>query len=239
MERAFHLCQTGRPGPVLVDVPMDFFSADLPVDAFSQHARRRSSGPGSTPATADAHRRGAGRRQAAGALCRRRRAVGARHQRAGGARRGARRAGGPHADGEGLPAPRPSAAARPDRVLGHADRQREVPHRRPDRRGRHAAGRGQLELAGTPRFTFDIPPTRLMHIDADLAEIGRNYQTEIGVVADARLALAALAEAAQRPPAPPTVARCARRSPAAARSSPPTGRGSGPPISSRCAPSAS
>src|SRR5947207_138503 len=36
MERAFHLAQTGRPGPVLVDVPMDLFSASLPVNAFSQ-----------------------------------------------------------------------------------------------------------------------------------------------------------------------------------------------------------
>src|SRR3982074_2284945 len=36
MERAFHLARAGRPGPVLVDVPMDIFSADLPVDAF-QH----------------------------------------------------------------------------------------------------------------------------------------------------------------------------------------------------------
>src|SRR5213078_3033744 len=36
MERAFHLAQSGRPGPVLVSVPMDVFSADLPVDAFSQ-----------------------------------------------------------------------------------------------------------------------------------------------------------------------------------------------------------
>src|SRR6266404_9282147 len=34
MERAFHLSQAGRPGPVLVDVPMDLFSEDLPVDAF-------------------------------------------------------------------------------------------------------------------------------------------------------------------------------------------------------------
>src|SRR5213075_3253219 len=34
VERAFHLSQSGRPGPVLVDVPMDIFSADLPVDAF-------------------------------------------------------------------------------------------------------------------------------------------------------------------------------------------------------------
>src|SRR6187401_2253257 len=36
MERAFHLCQAGRPGPVLVDVPMDIFSADLAVDAFQK-----------------------------------------------------------------------------------------------------------------------------------------------------------------------------------------------------------
>src|SRR5437867_11330521 len=36
IERAFHLAQTGRPGPVLVDVPMDLFSADLPLDAFQQ-----------------------------------------------------------------------------------------------------------------------------------------------------------------------------------------------------------
>src|SRR6185295_9562122 len=47
------------------------------------------------------------------------------------------------------------------------------------------------------RFTFSIPPTRLIHIDADPAEIGRNYPTELGVVADARLALAALVEAAK------------------------------------------
>src|SRR5689334_5574490 len=36
MERAFHLAQAGRPGPVLVDVPMDIFSADLEADAFQK-----------------------------------------------------------------------------------------------------------------------------------------------------------------------------------------------------------
>src|SRR5213078_2484121 len=36
MERAFHLSQSGRPGPVLVSIPMDVFSADLPVNAFAQ-----------------------------------------------------------------------------------------------------------------------------------------------------------------------------------------------------------
>jgi acetolactate synthase-1/2/3 large subunit len=48
-----------------------------------------------------------------------------------------------------------------------------------------------------PRFTFAIPPTRLMHIDIDPAEIGRNFPTEFGVVADAKLALGSLAEAAR------------------------------------------
>src|SRR5882724_2880329 len=36
MERAFHLSTAGRPGPVLVSVPMDLFSADLAVDAFDK-----------------------------------------------------------------------------------------------------------------------------------------------------------------------------------------------------------
>ena len=36
MERAFHIAQTGRPGPVLVDIPMDLLSADLDVDAFNK-----------------------------------------------------------------------------------------------------------------------------------------------------------------------------------------------------------
>src|SRR6266508_1788757 len=46
-----------------------------------------------------------------------------------------------------------------------------------------------------PRFTFAAPPTRVIHIDTDIAEIGRNLPTELGVVADAKLALAALADA--------------------------------------------
>src|ERR1039458_7863296 len=36
MERALHLSMSGRPGPVLVDVPMDHFSSNLFVDAFSK-----------------------------------------------------------------------------------------------------------------------------------------------------------------------------------------------------------
>src|SRR5678816_2772586 len=36
LERAFHLAQSGRPGPVLVDIPMDMFSADLDLNAFQK-----------------------------------------------------------------------------------------------------------------------------------------------------------------------------------------------------------
>lgn len=43
-----------------------------------------------------------------------------------------------------------------------------------------------------PEYTFSFPPARLIQIDIDPAEIGRNYPVEIGAVADARQALVAL-----------------------------------------------
>ena len=46
-----------------------------------------------------------------------------------------------------------------------------------------------------PGVTFDIPPTRLIHIDIDPHEPGRNYPTAIAATADAGLALEAIAEA--------------------------------------------
>ena len=135
---------------------MDVFSADLPVDAFQQGAGRRLRSPTIDPATAARIVAGAGAGASvpcstpAAACCRRR-----RHRRTGRAGRGARGAGRAHADGQGLPARGPSAAARPDRILGHADRQRDVPHGRSHRRRRHAPGRGQLELVGSAVHLLD------------------------------------------------------------------------------------
>jgi acetolactate synthase-1/2/3 large subunit len=40
--------------------------------------------------------------------------------------------------------------------------------------------------------SYAIPPTRLIHMDLDPTEIGKNYPVEVGVVADARAGLAAL-----------------------------------------------
>ena len=48
-----------------------------------------------------------------------------------------------------------------------------------------------------PEFTFNFPPSRLIHIDIDPAEIGRNFPVEIGAVADLKQALAALNRAAR------------------------------------------
>jgi acetolactate synthase-1/2/3 large subunit len=48
-----------------------------------------------------------------------------------------------------------------------------------------------------PEYTFNFPPTRLMQIDIDPAEIGRNFPVEIGAVADLKQALAALNRAAR------------------------------------------
>jgi len=47
-------------------------------------------------------------------------------------------------------------------------------------------------------YTFNFPPTRLIHIDIDPAEIGRNYPVDTGAVADLKQALAALNRAARK-----------------------------------------
>ena len=195
VERAFHLAQTGRPGPVLVDVPMDFFSADLPVDAFSKTPPEVAR-QGIDPATAA---------RIVDALATAQRPV----LYAGGGVLSARASGELTALAEALEVP-----------VAHTLMGKGCLH------DAHPLLLGQTGFWGTPvankkcrtadlivaigtrlaeanssswdpRFTFAIPPTRLIHIDADLAELGRNYQTELGVAADARLALTALVEAAR------------------------------------------
>jgi acetolactate synthase-1/2/3 large subunit len=46
-----------------------------------------------------------------------------------------------------------------------------------------------------PGASFSIPPTRLIHVDIDPAEIGKNYPVEVGIVGDAKAVLAGLLEA--------------------------------------------
>jgi len=49
-----------------------------------------------------------------------------------------------------------------------------------------------------PEYTFDIPRTKLMQIDIDPTEIGRNYPVEIGAIADLKCALKVLHRVARR-----------------------------------------
>jgi acetolactate synthase-1/2/3 large subunit len=51
-----------------------------------------------------------------------------------------------------------------------------------------------------PGYTYNIPPTKLIHVDIDPTEIGRNYPTELGIVGDAREVLKQLGELARREP---------------------------------------
>jgi len=41
-------------------------------------------------------------------------------------------------------------------------------------------------------YTLTIPPTKLIQVDVDATEIGRNYPVHLGIIADARASLAAL-----------------------------------------------
>jgi len=49
-----------------------------------------------------------------------------------------------------------------------------------------------------PEYTFSFPPTRLIHIDIDSNEIGRNFPASIGAVADLKEALIVLNRVARR-----------------------------------------
>ncbi len=57
-----------------------------------------------------------------------------------------------------------------------------------------------------PGATHNIPPTKVIHVDLDPAQIGKTYPTAVGIVGDAKLVLRQLIEAARgrnASPAPP------------------------------------
>jgi acetolactate synthase I/II/III large subunit len=195
MERAFHLATNGRPGPVLVDVPMDLFSADLPVDAFHQMPAEIAR-PALDPAMAE---------RIVQMLADAERPL----IYAGGGVLSARASQELAALAEALEIP--VAHSLMGKGCLHEDHPLLLgmtgfwgtPVANDKCRTADvilAVGTRLAEASSSswdPRFTFAAPPTRLIHIDMDLAEIGRNLPTEIGVVADAKLALGALAEAAR------------------------------------------
>jgi acetolactate synthase I/II/III large subunit len=194
LERAFHLAQTGRPGPVLVDVPMDIFSADLAAESF-QKVPAEIAKPTLDEVTVA---------RIVDTLARAERPV----LCVGGGVISARATTQLAALAEALEVPvahtlMGKGCLREDHplLLGQTGFWGTPISNETCREADLILAIGtRLAEANSsswdPRFTFSIPPTRLIHIDADAAEIGRNYQTELGVVADAKLALAALATAA-------------------------------------------
>ena len=195
LERAFHLAQSGRPGPVLVDVPMDMFSADLRYGRVSATADASRRGPRLDPAVA---------RQIVDALANAERPV----LYAGGGVLSARATAELAALAEALEVP--VAHTLMGKGCLHEDHPLllgqtgfwglPIANETCRRADLIVAIGTRLAEANSsswdPRFTFSIPPARLIHIDVDVAEIGRNYPTDLGVVADAKAALGSLAELA-------------------------------------------
>ena len=195
MERAFHLAQSGRPGVVLVDVPMDFFSAELPVGAFAQLPSPVVKPAIDVPTA----------KRIAQELAKAERPVIV----AGGGVHLARASAELQALAEALEIPVAHS------LMGKGC----LPEGHPLLLGttgywgqpvaNDLCRTADLILAVATRFsetdssswdatyTFDIPKSRLIQIDIDDSEIGRNYPAELGVVADAKQALAAITEQAR------------------------------------------
>lgn len=199
IDKAFHLAETGRPGPVLVSVPMDIFSAEIDTalfDRISSNAREYAK-PSLDEAVAE--------KIIATLLA---------------AKRPVIYAGG----GVMLADATAELAALVDRLgipVAHSLMGKGVlPDDHPFVLGmtgfwgtqyiNDSCRNADVILAlGTrfceadcsswdPEYTFSIPPARLIHIDIDPAEIGRNYPVEIGAIADLKQALTALNRVAKK-----------------------------------------
>lgn len=193
VDKAFHLAESGRPGPVLISVPMDIFSAEAPTTFFDKVKANAATyqKPSIDDMTA---------RRIVNSLLRAKEPVlyvgggilladAAEELRA-------------FVDHLGIPVAHSlmGKGALPDD---------------------HALTLGMTGFWGTKyindscrnadtilalgtrfceadcsswegEYTFNIPPTKLIHIDIDPSEIGRNYPVELGVVADLKQALAVL-----------------------------------------------
>ena len=199
IEKAFVLAESGQPGPVLVDVPMDIFSMEVDVDLFDrqQHNAKVLRKPSIDEATAEeiVNRLVAAQKpviyagggvilaDAADALEKLvdLLSLPVAHSLMG---KGA------------LPDDHPfilgmtgfwgtqyinDACLNADVVLALGTRFKEAD-----------------SSSWYPEYTFDIPKTKLIQIDIEPAEIGRNYPVEIGVIADLKQALDGLLRAARK-----------------------------------------
>jgi acetolactate synthase-1/2/3 large subunit len=189
LARAWDTALAGRPGPVLVSVPMDILAEVLEADVVPASPVARPTISQSTARAIAAELRAAERPFLLAGGGTRRAALQVRHL--------AELAGLPVAHtlmGTGIMPPNhpqllgmvgfwgsPSA----NRLASEADVILAVGTRFPE----------TDSSSWEPGVTFRIPPSRLIHVDLDPHEPGRNYATTIAATADAALALEAIAEA--------------------------------------------
>ena len=152
LQKAFQLAEEGRPGPVLVSVPMDIFSQKIDTALFERlsHHTQTLHRPTLDEVVAETHRQDARGRQAAFALRRWWGDPGQRGDRTPRVRRAHELARWTQSDGQGSAARRSPADLRHVRFLGHQVCQRSVPgsRRRPWRWNPFRGGRLQFVGAG-------------------------------------------------------------------------------------------
>ncbi len=199
LEKAFILAESGRPGPVLVDVPMDIFSKEIDVALFDRVLTntRSLAKPGLDEATAE--------RIVKQILA---------------AKTPLLYVGGGIMLGDATKELREFAEHLELPVAHSLMGKGALPDDHPLILGmsgfwgtkfinEKCKGADWIVGLGTrfseadssswePAYTFNFPPTKLIHIDIDPAEIGRNYPAEIGAVADIKSALVALLRVAKK-----------------------------------------
>ena len=189
LARAWDTALAGRPGPVLVSVPMDILAEALEAEIVPSSPVSRPTISAATAGAIASELRGAARplMLAGGGTRRAARQV----------RRLAELTGMPVAHslmGTGiLPPGHPQllgiigfwGSPTANRLASEADVILAVGTRFPE----------TDSSSWEPGVTFSIPPTRLIHVDLDPQEPGRNYPTVISATADAALALEAIADA--------------------------------------------
>ncbi|WP_170417146.1 thiamine pyrophosphate-binding protein [Ruegeria atlantica] len=193
LEKAFHLAESGQPGPVLVNVPMDIFSEVIPSDSFDRirDNTRALKKPSIDDETA---------REIVEALAKAENPVA--YVGGGILLAQASKELREFVEHMGLPVAHSlmgKGALRDDHplVLGMTG------FWGTELVNQSCLSADYIFAVGTrfkeadcsswyPGYTFNIPGSKVIHIDIEPQEIGRNYPTEIGVVADAKAALRVL-----------------------------------------------
>ena len=199
LEKAFALAESGRPGPVLIDVPMDIFSKEVDVALFDRlrHNAKALRKPSLDDETATEIVK---------------KLLAAKHPMlyVGGGIMLADATAELRAFVDHLQLPVAHT------IMGKG----AVPDDHPFVLGmtgfwgtkfinEHCKGADWMLALGTRfseadcsswerEYTFNFPPTKLIHIDIDPAEIGRNYPVDIGAVADLKQALVVLNRVARK-----------------------------------------